>query len=81
MQNQRPTLTTESGAPVGDNQNSQTAGPAGPALLADQYLIQKLARFDRERIPERIVQAVGAGANGMFTVTNPAPRALAAARI
>ena len=51
----KPTLRTESGAPVADNQNSQTAGPHGPALLQDQYLIEKLARFNRERIPERIV--------------------------
>lgn len=64
-------LTTESGAPVQDNQNSQTAGPAGPVLLQDQHLIEKLARFNRERIPERIVHAVGSGAYGTFTVTNP----------
>ena len=54
MTTQRRTLTTESGAPVADNQNSQTAGPAGPVLLADQHLIEKLARFNRERIPARI---------------------------
>lgn len=65
------TLTTESGAPVADNQNSQTAGPAGPVLLQDQHLIEKLARFNRERIPERVVHAVGSGAYGTFTVTNP----------
>ncbi len=50
-------LTTESGASVADNQNSQTAGPAGPVLLQDQHLLEKLARFNRERIPERIVHA------------------------
>ena len=65
-----PTLTTESGAPVADNQNSHTAGPGGPVLLADQHLIEKLARFNRERIPERVVHAVGSGAYGTFTVTN-----------
>ena len=65
------TLRTESGAPVADNQNSQTAGPRGPMLLQDQHLLEKLARFNRERIPERIVHAVGSGAYGHFTVTNP----------
>ncbi len=64
-------LTTESGAPVADNQNSQTAGPTGPVLLQDQHLLEKLARFNRERIPERIVHAVGSGAHGSFEVTNP----------
>jgi catalase len=66
------TLRTESGAPVADNQNSQTAGPSGPILLQDQHLIEKLARFNRERIPERVVHAVGSGAYGHFTVTTPA---------
>jgi catalase len=65
------TLRTESGAPVADNQNSQTAGATGPVLLQDQHLIEKLARFNRERIPERVVHAVGSGAFGHFTVTNP----------
>lgn len=65
------TLTTESGAPVADNQNSQTAGPGGPILLQDHHLIEKLARFNRERIPERVVHAVGSGAYGHFEVTNP----------
>ncbi len=64
-------LTTESGAPVPDNQNSQTAGANGPILLQDQHLIEKLARFNRERIPERVVHAVGTGAYGSFVVTNP----------
>lgn len=63
-------LTTESGAPVPDNQNSQTAGVGGPVLLQDQHLIEKLARFNRERIPERIVHARGSGAHGYFEVTN-----------
>jgi catalase len=60
------TLTRDNGAPVGDNQNSQTAGPDGPALLQDVQLIQKLQRFDRERIPERVVHARGTGAHGEF---------------
>ena len=67
----RPTLTTESGAPVADNQHSQTAGPGGPTLLQDHHLLEKLARFNRERIPERVVHAVGSGAYGYLEVTNP----------
>ncbi len=62
-------LTTESGAPVADNQNSQTAGASGPVLMQDQHLIEKLARFNREQIPERIVHARGSGAYGDFEVT------------
>ena len=61
-------LTTDSGAPVTDNQNSRTAGPAGPVLIDDHYLIEKLAHFDRERIPERVVHAKGSGAHGYFEV-------------
>lgn len=59
-------LTTNTGAPVGDNQNSLTLGQNGPVLLEDQHLIEKLASFDRERIPERVVHARGAGAYGEF---------------
>lgn len=62
-------LTTASGIPVGDNQNSLTAGPRGPVLLEDFHLIEKLANFNRERIPERVVHAKGSGAYGVFTVT------------
>ncbi|MGW8380082.1 catalase [Streptomyces sp. ODS28] len=62
-------LTTEAGAPVADNQQTQTAGVGGPALIQDQLLLEKLAHFNRERIPERIVHARGAGAYGKFTVT------------
>ncbi len=62
-------LTRDNGAPVGDNQNSQTAGPDGPVLLQDIQLIQKLQRFARERIPERVVHARGTGAHGEFVVT------------
>nr|WP_174994863.1 catalase [Pandoraea anhela] len=62
-------LTRDNGAPVGDNQNSQTAGPTGPVLLQDVHLIQKLQRFDRERIPERVVHARGAGAYGTFVAS------------
>ena len=59
-------LTRDTGAPVGDNQNSKVAGPEGPVLLEDMNLIEKLARFDRERIPERVVHARGTGAKGVF---------------
>ncbi|WP_394827538.1 catalase [Pendulispora albinea] len=62
-------LTTAAGIPVADNQNSLTAGPRGPVLLQDLHLVEKLAHFNRERIPERVVHAKGAGAYGTFTVT------------
>lgn len=65
----RPDLTHATGAPVGDNLNIQTAGPRGPALLQNVWLIEKLAHFDREVIPERRMHAKGAGAFGTFTVT------------
>ena len=63
-------LTTTAGAPVADNQNSQTAGPRGPVVLQDYQLIEKLAHQNRERIPERVVHAKGWGAYGTLTVTN-----------
>ncbi len=63
-------LTTASGIPVADNQNSITAGPRGPILLQDFHLIEKLQHFNRERIPERVVHAKGSGAYGTFTVTH-----------
>ncbi|CAG9331316.1 unnamed protein product [Blepharisma stoltei] len=63
-------LTTGWGHPVDDNQNSETAGRKGPILLEDSHLIDKLASFGRERIPERPVHARGAGAYGFFEVTN-----------
>jgi catalase len=62
-------MTQDSGAPVGDNENSKTAGPDGPVLLEDFHLIEKLGRFDRERIPERVVHARGVGVQGEFTAT------------
>ena len=65
-----PTLTTASGIPVADNQNSLSAGPRGPLLLQDFHLIEKLQHFNRERIPERVVHAKGSGAYGHFTVTH-----------
>ncbi|MGO4152853.1 catalase [Cupriavidus sp. YAF13] len=66
----RDTLTTAAGAPVTDNQNSQTAGPRGPMLLQDVWFLEKLAHFDREVIPERRVHAKGSGAYGTFRVTH-----------
>ncbi len=63
------TLTTAVGAPVPDNQHSETAGPAGPVLIQDHHLLEKLAHFNRERIPERVVHAVGVGSYGSFEVT------------
>ena len=61
-------LTTAHGAPVSDKLNSLTVGPRGPILLQDHVLIEELAHFDRERIPERVVHAKGAGAFGYFEV-------------
>jgi catalase len=61
-------LTTNQGVPVTDNQDSLTAGERGSVLLQDVHLIEKLAHFDRERIPERVVHAKGAGAHGYFQV-------------
>ncbi|KAJ1673972.1 catalase A [Spiromyces aspiralis] len=63
-------LTTSGGAPVDNNQTSQTAGEAGPVLIQDFHLIDKLSHFDRERVPERVVHAKGAGAHGYFEVTH-----------
>ena len=63
------TLTTAAGIPVGDNQNSLTAGPRGPLLVQDLHLFEKHAHFNRERIPERVVHAKGSAAFGTFTVT------------
>ena len=66
---EKKVLTTSSGNPIDNNQNSMTAGPRGPILLQDFTLIDKLAHFDRERIPERVVHAKGAAAHGIFEVT------------
>jgi catalase len=68
--NPKEHLTYATGAPVSDNLNIQTAGPRGPALLQDIWLIEKLAHFDREVIPERRMHAKGSGAHGVFTVTH-----------
>src|SRR5271165_4707445 len=70
----RPTLTTASGAPVADNQNTITAGPRGPVLMQDFHLLEKLAHQNRERIPERTVHAKGSAAHGTLTVTKDVTR-------
>jgi catalase len=67
-------LTTAAGAPVVDDDNVQTAGPRGPALLQDVWFLEKLAHFDREVIPERRMHAKGSGAFGTFTVTHDISR-------
>lgn len=63
-------LTTASGIPYTQHEDSQTIGPRGPILLQDFILHEKLAHFNRERIPERVVHAKGSGAFGTFTVTH-----------
>jgi len=63
-------LTTATGQPIADNQNSLTAGPRGPLLMQDHQLLEKMATFNRERVPERVVHAKGSGAFGTFTVTH-----------
>ncbi|MBE9376414.1 catalase [Saccharopolyspora sp. HNM0983] len=62
--------TNETGIPVESDQFSLSVGPDGPILLQDNYLMEKMARFNRERVPERVVHAKGAGAYGTFEVTN-----------
>jgi catalase len=66
---QCPVMTTAAGVPVADNQNSLTAGARGPVLMQDVHLLEKMAHFNRERVPERVVHAKGAGAYGTFTIT------------
>lgn len=63
-----PFWTTNTGAPVWDNDHSLTVGARGPVLLEDYHLLEKLAQFHRERIPERVVHARGASAKGYFEV-------------
>ena len=62
-------LTTIAGAPVPNNDDVLTAGKRGPLLMQDVWLMEKLAHFDREVIPERRMHAKGSGAFGTFTVT------------
>ncbi|HEV3040344.1 MAG TPA: catalase [Candidatus Angelobacter sp.] len=63
-------LTTAAGRPIGDNQHSLTVGPRGPVVFEDFLLFEKMAHFNRERIPERVVHAKGSGAYGSFICTN-----------
>ncbi|WP_343699275.1 catalase [Caulobacter sp.] len=66
----KTTLTTTAGAPIADNQNSQSAGPRGPLLMQDYQLLEKLAHQNRERIPERVVHAKGSAAYGTLKITH-----------
>jgi Catalase len=63
------TLTTATGVPVDDTDNSLRVGERGPTLLDDFHLREKIMHFDHERIPERVVHARGAGAHGVFRLT------------
>ena len=74
MTDRTPPMTHATGSPVVDNTNIQTAGQRGPALLQDIWLIEKLAHFDREVIPERRMHAKGSGAHGTFTVMHDISR-------
>ncbi len=66
---QLPLTTTDAGIPAPSDEYSLSVGPQGPLLLQDHYLIQKMAQFNRERVPERVVHAKGSGAFGYFEVT------------
>jgi catalase len=66
----RPPTTTDAGIPVASQEHSLTVGPDGPILLQDFYLIEQMANFNRERIPERQPHAKGGGAFGTFVVTD-----------
>ncbi|MDX2377046.1 catalase [Microbacterium sp. LRZ72] len=61
--------TKDNGAPVASDEFSRTVGPDGPPVLHDHYLVEKLAQFNRERVPERVVHAKGGGAFGTMTIT------------
>ena len=63
------TLTQNNGTPIFNNSHSMTVGPRGPALLEDMHLANKLAQFNREKIPERVVHARGMTAKGYFEVS------------
>ncbi len=66
----RKPTTPDAGIPVPSDEHSHTVGPDGPILLQDHYLIEQMANFNRERIPERQPHAKGAGAFGHFEVTH-----------
>jgi catalase len=61
-------ITNDAGIPIGDNQNSLSAGARGPLLMQDFHLLEKMAHFNREHIPERIVHAKASGAYGTLTI-------------
>ncbi len=64
--NQEEILTNRQGHPISDNQNTRTVGDRGPTVLENYNFLEKITHFDRERIPERVVHARGAGAHGYF---------------
>jgi catalase len=68
-QHRPPVTTDDAGIPAASDQYSLAVGPNGPLLLQDHYLIEKMAQFNRERVPERVVHAKGSGAFGYFEVT------------
>ena len=70
MTNKNNRLTTLFGNPVGDRENTATAGPRGPLVMQDPYFLDMMAHFDREVIPERRMHAKGSGAFGTFKVTH-----------
>ena len=67
-----PTTANDAGIPASSDEHSLTVGPDGPILLQDHYVVQKMAQFNRGRIPERVVHAKGGGAHGFFEVTEDA---------
>src|ERR1700756_4694730 len=69
VRRQPPITTTDSGIPAPSDEFSLTVGPGGPTVLHDHYVVQKIQHFNRERVPERVVHAKGAGAHGFFEVT------------
>ncbi len=69
MNDSRPVTTTDAGIAAPSEEHSQSAGPDGPLLLQDHYLIQKMAQFNRERVPERVVHAKGGGGYGILEIT------------
>src|SRR5487761_1262193 len=70
MSDRSKVTTTDAGIPAASDEYSLTVGPDGPILLQDHNLIQKMAQFNRERVPERVVHAKGGGAHGFFEVTD-----------
>jgi catalase len=81
MPDEKKRMTTDGGRPVGDNQNSLTVGPRGPVVFEDFLLFEKMAHFNRERVPERVVHAKGSGAYGHFVCTSAEMRKYTAAKL